>query len=168
MKRKLSHVARDGTARMVDVGLKERTHRVAVAAAEVRMKPSTLTLIRKGGGGKGNVLETARIAGIQAGKRAAALIPLCHSIALTTLDIDFAPGGKGLLRLTARAEAMDRTGVEMEALTAAAVCALTVYDMVKAVDRGIEIDRIRLLEKSGGKSGKYMRRERGGRKRSRR
>ena len=159
-KKKLSHIGSDGAARMVNVGLTDRTHRIAVAGGELRMKPATLAIIRQGGAAKGNVLETARIAGIQAGKRAAALIPLCHSIALTNLDIRFSPGGKGILRLTARAEAMDRTGVEMEALTAVAVCALTVYDMIKAVDRGVEIDRIRLLEKTGGKSGTFLRQER--------
>jgi cyclic pyranopterin phosphate synthase len=160
----LSHVAPDGSARMVDVGAKAATHRVAVAGAEVRMRPGTARVIRKGRAAKGNVLEVARIAGINAAKQTSTLIPLCHPIALTKVGIDFAWRGAGLLAITARAEAVDRTGVEMEALTAASVCALTVYDMCKALDRDIEIGRIRLLEKSGGKSGHYMRTERRKRK----
>ena len=165
MKRKLSHLGPDGAARMVDVGGKPATVRVAVAAAEVRMKPSTRAAIRGGRTAKGNVLEVARIAGIHAAKKTADLIPLCHPVALTRVGIEYADAGRGVIRLTARAEAVDRTGVEMEALTAASVCALTIYDMVKAIDREVEISRIRLLEKSGGKSGHFVRRERRKRKR---
>lgn len=158
--KKLSHVGPDGAARMVDVGEKAATHRIAVAEAVVEMRPATLKMIRTGKNPKGSVLEVARIAGINAAKHTSSLIPLCHPLALTKVGIEFKVSGKGGLRITSRAEAIDRTGVEMEALTAAAVCALTVYDMCKAIDRGMEICRIRLLEKSGGKSGHYMRIER--------
>jgi cyclic pyranopterin phosphate synthase len=140
---------------MVDVGAKPVTHRVAVAEAVVGMKPSTARAVRTGRGKKGNVLETARLAGIGGAKRTSDLIPLCHPIALTKAGVEFAWRGASTLRITARAEAWDRTGVEMEALTAASVAALTVYDMVKALDRGVEIRTIRLLSKSGGKSGSY-------------
>jgi len=156
----MSHIGPDGAARMVDVGEKPATHRIAVAEAEIRMKPGTLRLIRKGKNPKGSVLEVSRIAGINAAKHTASLIPLCHPLALTKIGIEFKVASKSILRITTRAEAIDRTGVEMEALTAASVCALTVYDMCKAIDRGMEICRIRLLEKSGGKSGHYMRIER--------
>jgi cyclic pyranopterin phosphate synthase len=162
--KKLSHVGPDGLARMVDVGLKAATHRVAVAEALVRMKPSTADAIRAGRTPKGAVLETARIAGIHAAKLTATLIPMCHPLALTRVGIEFSWPGKGTLRLECRAEAVDRTGVEMEALTAAAVGALTVYDMCKAIDRAMEIGTIRLLEKSGGKSGPFMRTEKRKRK----
>jgi len=158
--KKLSHIAPDGAARMVDVGEKPATHRIAVAEAEIRMKPVTLRLILKGKNPKGSVLEVSRIAGINAAKHTASLIPLCHPLALTKVGIEFKVASKTALRITSRAEAIDRTGVEMEALTAASICALTVYDMCKAIDRGMEICRIRLLEKSGGKSGHYMRIER--------
>jgi len=156
----LSHVGPDGAARMVDVGGKPATHRVAVAEAEILMKPATLRLIRRGKNPKGSVLEVARIAGINAAKHTSSLIPLCHPLSLTKIGIEFSVASKTRLRIVARAEAIDRTGVEMEALTGASVCALTVYDMCKAIDRGMEICRIRLLEKSGGKSGPYMRTER--------
>jgi len=158
--KKLSHVGPDGAARMVDVGAKPATHRIAVAEAEVAMKAATLSLIRTGKNPKGSVLEVARIAGINAAKHTSSLIPLCHPLSLTKIGIEFAVVSKTRLRITSRAEAVDRTGVEMEALTAASVCALTVYDMCKAIDRGMEICKIRLLEKSGGKSGHYMRIER--------
>ena len=164
MKRKLSHVGPDGSARMVDVGAKPATHRVAVAEAEIRMRPATFDVIRKGKAEKGNVLEVARIAGINAAKQTSALIPLCHPIALTKVSVDFDLRPPSRIRLSVRAEAIDRTGVEMEALAAAAVAALTVYDMCKAIDRGMEISKIRLLEKSGGKSGPYMRSEKRKRK----
>ena len=160
MPKKLSHVGPDGRARMVDVGSKPATHRVAVAEAVLRMKPATAAAIRSGKAPKGAVLETARIAGVQAAKMTSALIPMCHPLALTRVALEFSWTGRRTLRLEVRAEAVDRTGVEMEALTAAAVGALTVYDMCKAIDRGMEICRIRLLEKSGGKSGHYMRIER--------
>lgn len=164
MPKKLSHVGPDGSARMVDVGAKPATLRVAVAEATLRMKPATASAIRAGRTPKGAVLETARIAGIHAAKMTATLIPMCHPLALTKLSVEFSWAGKGVLRLESRAEAVDRTGVEMEALTAAAVGALTVYDMVKAIDREMEIGTIRLLEKSGGKSGPFMRIEKRKRK----
>ena len=160
----LSHLAPDGSARMVDVAAKPATHRVAVAGAEIRMKPGTLRVIRRGKAAKGNVLEVARLAGIQAAKQTSSLIPLCHPLALTKVAVEFGFRGKGRIEIAARAEAVDRTGVEMEALVAASVACLTVYDMCKAIDRGMEIGRIRLLEKSGGKSGSYMRIERRKRK----
>jgi cyclic pyranopterin phosphate synthase len=149
---------------MVDVGAKPATHRVAVAEAAVDMKPVTASAIRSGRAPKGAVLEVARVAGINAAKLTSALIPMCHPLALTKVGIEFAWKGKGRLRIEARVEAVDRTGVEMEALTAAAVCALTVYDMCKAIDREMEIGTIRLLEKSGGKSGPFMRIEKRKRK----
>jgi cyclic pyranopterin phosphate synthase len=145
---------------MVDVGGKPVTHRIAVAEAELLMKAVTLRIILKGNGPKGSVLEVARVAGIHAAKQTSSLIPLCHPLALTKVGIEFSQPSKTRLRIVTRTEAVERTGVEMEALTAASVCALTVYDMCKAIDRGMEICRIRLLEKSGGKSGPYMRTER--------
>jgi cyclic pyranopterin monophosphate synthase len=154
---RLTHLGPDGSARMVDVGAKAVTHRVAVAEAELRMRPATLKLIRSGKAAKGNVLEVARIAGIQAAKRTSDLIPLCHPLMLTKAAVDFEFRPPRGLRIAARVEVHDRTGVEMEALAAASVAALTVYDMCKAVDRGMEIARIRLLAKTGGKSGPYMR-----------
>jgi len=154
---RLTHVDRSGAARMVDVGEKSVTRRMARAGVEVRMKPATLSLIRRGTAKKGDVLSVARIAGISAAKRTSDLIPLCHPIATTKIEIEFDFAGKGKLEIVARVEALDRTGVEMEALAAAAVAALTVYDMCKAVDRGMEIDRLRLLEKTGGRSGRYVR-----------
>lgn len=160
MVKKLSHVGPDGAARMVDVGEKPATHRIAVAEAEIGMKSATLRLIRKGRNPKGSVLEVSRIAGINAAKHTSSLIPLCHPLALTKVGIEFSVVSATRLRIVCRAEAIDRTGVEMEALTGASVCALTVYDMCKAIDRGMEICKIRLLEKSGGKSGHYMRIER--------
>ncbi|HXX92377.1 MAG TPA: cyclic pyranopterin monophosphate synthase MoaC [Planctomycetota bacterium] len=159
MSPKLSHLAPDGSARMVDVGPKPPTLRVARAGAELRMRPATLRVIRRGRAKKGNVLEVARIAGISAAKQTPALIPLCHTVSLTKVAVDFEVRGASRLAIEARAEAIDRTGVEMEALTAVTVAALTVYDMCKAIDRGMEIGTIRLLEKSGGKSGPYMRSE---------
>ncbi|HEU4339459.1 MAG TPA: cyclic pyranopterin monophosphate synthase MoaC [Planctomycetota bacterium] len=153
---KLTHLDRSGAARMVDVGEKAVTHRTARASVEVRMKPATLALIKSGAIKKGDALSVARIAGIAAAKRTAELIPLCHPIATTKIEVEFEFLGKGKLGIETRVEALDRTGVEMEALAAAAVAALTVYDMCKAVDRGMEIDRLRLLEKSGGRSGHYL------------
>jgi len=144
---------------MVDVAPKPPTARFAVAEADVVMRPSTLRAIRAGRTRKGNVFEVARIAGIAAAKQTSSLIPLCHPIALTSVSIDIAPRPPRTVRIVARAEAFDRTGVEMEAMTAAAVCGLTIYDMCKALDREIEIRTLRLLEKAGGKSGHYMRNE---------
>jgi cyclic pyranopterin phosphate synthase len=143
---------------MVDVGAKPATHRVALASGAIRMRPATLRLIARGKAKKGDVLGVARIAAVQAAKRAAELIPLAHPIALTRVTVDFAIGRKPpAVRIMARVECRGQTGVEMEALTAAAVGLLTIYDMVKAVDRGMTLDAIRLEEKHGGKSGVFRR-----------
>jgi cyclic pyranopterin phosphate synthase len=152
----LSHLDGKGRARMVDTGAKPVTSRRAVAEARVRMGASTVRLVRSGGGRKGDVLAVARLAGILAAKRTPDLIPLCHPLALTDVDVraEVVPGG---VRLEATARAVDRTGVEMEAMVAAAVAALAVYDMVKGHDRAASVEGIRLLEKSGGKSGTWRR-----------
>ena len=153
---KLSHIDESGKARMVDVGSKEITERVAVAGCEIHMQQSTLDLIKSGGFDKGDVLGVARVAGVMAAKKTFDLIPLCHPIALTQVTIDFDDLDTGTgLSVTSTARTTWKTGVEMEALTAASIAALTVYDMCKAVDRAIQIDRLRLLSKSGGKSGDY-------------
>ena len=142
---------------MVDVGSKEITERVAVAGCEIHMQQSTLDLIKSGGFDKGDVLGVARVAGVMAAKKTSDLIPLCHPIALTQVTIDFDDLDTGTgLSVTSTARTTWKTGVEMEALTAASIAALTVYDMCKAVDRAIQIDRLRLLSKSGGKSGDYL------------
>ncbi len=156
MKEKLSHFDAGGRARMVDVGAKPETRRVAVATGSIRMKPETFALIAAGGAGKGDVLGVARIAAIQAAKRTADLVPLCHPVPLTAVTVDFTadePGAR--IECRATVECTARTGVEMEALTAVQVGLLTIYDMVKAVDRGMTMGDIRLLEKQGGKSGHY-------------
>ena len=153
----LSHIDESGKARMVDVGGKDITQRVAVAACEVHMQQATFDLIKSGGFDKGDVLGVARIAGVMAAKKTSDLIPLCHPIALTQLTIDFDDLDDGIgLSVTSTARSMGRTGVEMEALTGASIAALTVYDMCKAVDRAIRIDGLRLLSKSGGKSGDWQ------------
>ena len=153
---KLSHIDESGKARMVDVGSKDITERVAVAGCEIHMQQSTLDLIKSGGFDKGDVLGVARVAGVMAAKKTSDLIPLCHPIALTQVTIDFDDLDTGTgLSVTSTARTTWKTGVEMEALTAASIAALTVYDMCKAVDRAIQIDRLRLLSKSGGKSGDY-------------
>ena len=141
---------------MVDVGGKEVTRRVAIAGGRIVMQPATLALIEAGTAKKGDVLGVARIAAIQAAKRTAELIPLCHPLALTRVAVDFAADAAGsALAIEVTAETTGQTGVEMEALTAAMVGLLTVYDMCKAADRGMRIEGVRLLEKSGGKSGHY-------------
>lgn len=145
---------------MVDVGVKGVTHRVAVATGRVTMKPSTLRLIIRGGHKKGDVLQVARIAAIAAAKETHRLIPLCHLLSLTKITVDLTIRKPRHVDVTARVEAVDRTGVEMEALTAVAIGCLTVYDMCKAVEKGMAIGDIKLLEKSGGKSGVYRRRTR--------
>ena len=151
-----THFDAAGQAHMVDVGAKKVTRRLARAGGRIAMRPETLRLIRAGSAEKGDVLGTARIAAIQAAKRAAELIPLAHPLPLTRVAVDFAlDEPASAVRIEVVAETMDRTGVEMEALTAAAVGLLTIYDMCKAVDRGMRIDELRLLEKSGGKSGHY-------------
>ncbi|MBI3830109.1 MAG: cyclic pyranopterin monophosphate synthase MoaC [Planctomycetes bacterium] len=142
---------------MVDVGAKQPTQRVAVAEAFLRMRPATLRLIASGKAKKGDVLAVARLAGIQAAKRTDELIPLCHAIPLSSVAVDFEKTGAGRLRIVATAACTGQTGVEMEALCAASLAALTVYDMVKAVDRGMAVERVRLLEKKGGKSGPWKR-----------
>ena len=156
MTRRLPHIDAKGRARMVDVSAKERTEREAVAEAFVRCSAATLDLVREGRAEKGDVLAVARIAGIAAAKRASDLIPLCHPIALTSVTVDATVEPDGI-RIVATAKAADRTGVEMEALTSAAAAALTVYDMLKAAERGIEIEKVRLLRKSGGRSGTWER-----------
>jgi cyclic pyranopterin monophosphate synthase len=155
---KLSHFDRRGAAHMVDVGEKAATHRVAVASGRIRMRPATLRLVAAGRAKKGDVLGIARIAAIQAAKRTPELIPLAHPIALTRIAADFQlDRKKSTVVLTVRVECRGQTGVEMEALTAAAVGLLTIYDMLKAVDRGMTLDAIRLEEKRGGKSGAFHR-----------
>ena len=154
----LTHLDEQGKARMVDVGAKPDSERVAVAAGRVTMQPETLRLIRDGVLKKGDVLTIARIAGIMAAKRTAELIPLCHPIPLTHLDVTLSLNeSSSAVEITATARTIGKTGVEMEALSAVSVTALTVYDMAKAVDRGMVIDDIRLLEKHGGQHGDYVR-----------
>jgi cyclic pyranopterin phosphate synthase len=144
---------------MVDVSAKGDTLRKAIASAFIRMQPETLALIQSGGIAKGDVFATARIAGIMAAKRTPELIPLCHPIPLTFVGVELVPEPPDGVRIIATVEAMTRTGVEMEALTAASVAALTVYDMCKAVDRSMQIERVQLEHKSGGKSGDFQREE---------
>lgn len=158
----LTHIDASGEANMVDVGDKTETVRVAVAEGSVRMLPETLALIREGNAKKGDVIGTARLAGIMAAKQTASLIPLCHPLMLTKVSVDISedaslPG----LRVEATAKLTGRTGVEMEALTAVSVACLTIYDMAKAADREMEIGGIRLLAKSGGRSGDFQRGEQG-------
>ena len=153
----LSHIDEQGNARMVNVSSKGETLRKATASAFIRMQPETLALIQSGGIAKGDVFATARIAGIMAAKRTPELIPLCHPIPLTFVGVELVPEPPDGVRIIATVEAMTKTGVEMEALTAASVAALTVYDMCKAVDRGMQIERVQLEHKSGGKSGTYQR-----------
>jgi len=150
--RELTHVDASGQARMVDVAGKQPTQRRAVARAELRMTPETARAVAAGDAPKGDVLGTARIAGIQAAKRTAELIPLCHTIPLSFVGVECAVNAEaGTVTLTAEARTTAATGVEMEALTAASVAALTVYDMVKGIERGVEIASVALLEKTGGK-----------------
>jgi len=152
--KKLTHLDAKGRPRMVDVGAKEATARVAVARGTVRMQPETFRLIMSGGTKKGDVLTTARLAGIMAAKHTPDLIPLCHPILIDSIDVDFAPDeAQAVIGVTATVRSTGKTGVEMEALTATAAAALTIYDMCKAVDRGMKIEDIRLSHKSGGKSG---------------
>ncbi len=153
----LTHFDEHGASRMVDTSAKPETLRAARASALVRMAPATLALIRDRGLSKGDVLEVARLAGIMAAKRTGDLIPLCHPLPLTSVSLDFAFAADDLLRIDATATVVGRTGVEMEALTAVSVAALTVYDMCKAVDRVMTVERVRLEEKSGGRSGTFRR-----------
>jgi cyclic pyranopterin phosphate synthase len=156
MAKTLTHIGRRGEARMVDVSAKVATERVAVAEGRVAMSAKTLALVLKGNAKKGDVLGAARIAGIMAAKRTHELIPLCHPLALSKVEIEIAPDKKrpGLI-VRATCKLTGQTGVEMEALTAVSVACLTIYDMVKAVERGMRIEGIRLIEKRGGKSGVY-------------
>jgi cyclic pyranopterin phosphate synthase len=156
MATKLTHVDSEGRSRMVDVSEKDQTRRLARAEAFVEMSPATLKLLRANKLPKGNPLETVRIAGIQAAKKTSDLIPLCHPLPLTHVDVSVTIV-KGGVHLESTASTKAETGVEMEALTAAAVAALTLYDMCKAVEKGITIGNIRLLEKTGGKSGRWVR-----------
>jgi cyclic pyranopterin monophosphate synthase len=156
--RKLSHVDERGRVRMVDVGAKPVTRREAVARGAVRMEPATLQAIVGGTLKKGEALAAARLAAIMAAKRTHELIPLCHQIPLEVVEVDFRPNyERSLLEIETRAVAQARTGVEMEALVAASAAALTIYDMAKAIDRAMVIDAIRLIRKSGGRSGEFVR-----------
>ncbi len=157
-RRRLTHVDRRGRPRMVDVSAKAVTARRAVAEAFVRVSPETLSLVIDGGGPKGDVLTVAELAGVMGAKKTAELIPLCHPLPLTDLVVTVTPERPaGGLRIRAEAATTDRTGVEMEAMTAASIAALTVYDMVKGVERGVEIESLRLISKTGGKSGSWTR-----------
>jgi cyclic pyranopterin phosphate synthase len=155
---RLTHLDEHGAARMVDIGDKAVTGRVAVATAMVTMKPATLALLEQGGHKKGDVLAVARIAGIQAAKKTSELIPLCHPLMLTSVAVDFRTDSQAsCVHIDATCKVSGKTGVEMEALTAVAVAALTIYDMCKAVDKEMEIHNVGLLSKSGGKSGDWQR-----------
>lgn len=150
----LTHIGPDGSANMVDVGGKPATHRVAIASGRIAMSAAALEAIRSGDAPKGDVLGTARIAGIMAAKRTGELIPLCHPLALDAVNVDFAFEEDGI-RATATASLTGKTGVEMEAMVAVSTALLTVYDMAKAIDKGMVIGEVRLIEKRGGKSGDW-------------
>ena len=152
----LTHLDSQGRANMVDVTEKAVTSREAVAQAVVRMRPETLDMIISGGHPKGDVFAVARIAGIQAAKKTSDLIPLCHPLMLTSVKVELSAQGSDAVLIVARCKLSGQTGVEMEALTAASVAALTIYDMCKAVDRGMTIEGVRVLEKLGGKSGHFQ------------
>ena len=155
MSDKLTHFDAEGRAVMVDVGAKPVTDRAATARARVVMLPATLAMIRGGTAKKGDVLGVARLAGIMAAKRTAELIPLCHPLPITAVTVDLEPVGEDAVEIVATVKTTGQTGVEMEALTAASVAALTVYDMCKAVDRAMRIEGLRVVAKSGGKSGDF-------------
>lgn len=155
---KLTHFDEHGQARMVNVGEKDESHRVAVAQGEIRMQSATLRLIIEGRAAKGDVLGVAQVAAIMAAKKTHEIIPMCHPLLLTSIEVNFQPDEEhNLVRITARVETRGKTGVEMEALTAVSAAALTIYDMVKAVDRGMVISGIQLEHKSGGRSGVWER-----------
>ncbi|TMF40650.1 MAG: cyclic pyranopterin monophosphate synthase MoaC [Chloroflexi bacterium] len=157
-RRRLTHVDRSGRPRMVDVSEKPSTARRAIAEATVAVSDETMSMVIDGGGPKGDVLGVAELAGVMGGKRTSELIPLCHPLALTDLVVAVTPDrGGGVLRIRAEAATTGPTGVEMEALTAASVAALTIYDMVKGIERGVEIRSIHLVSKTGGKSGEWHR-----------
>ena len=153
----LSHFDSNGESRMVNVGAKSPTHREAVASAMIRMKPATLTLIQDKQIAKGDVFEVARLAGIMAAKRTDELIPLCHSLGLEGVTVDFEIQSDSTVQIKTRVQTFSKTGVEMEALVAATTAALTLYDMCKSVDREIQIEQVQLEEKTGGKSGHFIR-----------
>ena len=161
---RLTHIDERGTVRMVDVSAKDDTQRVAVAEAFIAMNPDTLALIVEGRAAKGDVLACARVAGIMGAKQTSALIPMCHPLNITKAQVECTPvfsgerdDGRAGIRITATCGVTGKTGIEMEALTAASIAALTVYDMCKAVDRGMEIMEVRLLKKDGGKTGLWLR-----------
>jgi cyclic pyranopterin phosphate synthase len=157
MSDRLTHLDARGRARMVDVTAKEVTQREATARAEVCMRPETLALIASGGLPKGDVLAVARVAGIMAAKQTSALIPLCHPLPISGVSVEFELDEGGAVRISATVRVSGKTGVEMEALTAVSVAALTIYDMCKAVDKAMTIERIRLVHKVGGRSGEFRR-----------
>lgn len=154
---KPSHLDEKGHARMVDVGMKPESERTAVAEGRIEMSAATLASIRSGRVPKGDVLAVARIAGIQAAKKTSELVPLCHPVRIVSVSVDLEAEAEGAVRITATVRAYDRTGVEMEALCAVTGAALAVYDMIKGLDRGAEISGVRLVSKSGGRSGDYRR-----------
>lgn len=155
--RELTHFDSSGQAHMVDVGAKNDTHRIAVASGSIRMKPETLAIVQSGSAKKGDVLGIARVAAIMATKRTGDLIPLCHPLALTRVAVDFSiDASRSSIACTAQVETFGKTGVEIEALTAVQIGLLTIYDMCKAVDRGMVISDVRVLEKHGGKSGSWQ------------
>ena len=159
---KLTHIDETGAARMVDVGAKSVSERIAVAGAMVTMQAETLRLLEEGGHKKGDVFAVARVAGIQGAKKCSDLIPLCHPLMLSSVDVSFRMDKQACcVHIEARCKVLGQTGVEMEALTAASVAALTIYYMCKAVDRGMEIQSLGLLEKKGGKSGHWLRQQSG-------
>ena len=155
--KELSHFNEEGRSRMIDVGDKEDTARIAIAEGEVVMRPETLRLINEGKISKGDVLAVAQIAGIMAAKQTSQIIPMCHPLMLTSVDLNFKINEEAhKVIIKSKVKTVGRTGVEMEALTAVAIAGLTIYDMCKAVDRGMTIKAIRLIEKAGGKSGHYL------------
>ena len=163
MSERLTHLDEEGRARMVDVGDKPVTDRRAVARALVRMNPETIRAVVRGDTPKGDVAGTARLAGIQAAKRTSELVPLCHHLPLSFVDVEIhVHESAGAIMITAEARTTAQTGVEMEAMVAASIAALTVYDMVKGIDRGVEVAEVLLLEKSGGRSGTWRREEESG------
>ena len=157
---KLTHIDNEGRVRMVDVTAKKPTVRTAVAGGEMYMNPETFDLIKQQKVKKGNVLETARIAGVMAAKKTSELIPMCHPLNITHIQVDFSPDATAsCMHIEATVRAIDQTGVEMEAITAVSVAALTIYDMCKSYEKEMTISKIRLLKKSGGKSGTYVRKQ---------
>ena len=155
----LSHFDSSGASRMVDVGHKEPTRRMARASSRVVMRPETLRLVQNRELSKGDVLEVARLAGIMAAKRTDELIPLCHIVPLDRVDIDFTPVNSHTIRIESRVETFGKTGVEMEALVAVSTAALTIYDMCKSIDRDMKVESVQLEEKTGGQSGRFVRQD---------